>query len=224
MLLVAGVLGLAGWTARSAAVASGVSERTSAPGLTEYEAFRGTVAKIKQRRNTWVFEVTMSVEQVYGAAKLRADKVHLVLPAKYTRNCGEQKRAKRPKRPGGFKPTFAVGEDVVVVGARLNATRYSVSQCLIGSAKNESLVASVIAQYGEPRAPRMPMGGEQDPLPAVSYFCADNDEPITADLKDAACLVADDDPALTRAAAPGAALVLAGLLGLVLARRLRRRR
>lgn len=193
----------------------------------DYEAFRGEISAVRQRGDTWVYTATVDVAQVFGSARLRSEQATVVLDRAFTRGCNDDPRPPRKRRPGGFVAPFAAGDDVVVVGERLGPTTYSVAQCTQVNAATASWISRVVEAYGEPRAPRMNTDTGSTELPAVEYFCPDTREAISGpeggDIEDAACVQPDDDPTLTRAAAPGAALVLAGLLGLFLARRLGRR-
>lgn len=88
---------------------------------------------------------------------------------------------------------------------------------------------ALIAQYGEPRTPVA--AGESPsappPLDPVTYTCPDTHEEISsfeAGTAGADCDALDEPASADRAAAPGLALVIVGLLGLVVVARLGRRR
>ncbi len=87
--------------------------------------------------------------------------------------------------------------------------------------------ADVVARFGAARQPGPP-APPQPPTPTlepVSYLCPDTGEALPAIAEDAADCPALEAPAATdRAAAPGLALVIVGVLGLFVVRRLRRSR
>lgn len=86
---------------------------------------------------------------------------------------------------------------------------------------------TIVAQYGDPRSPVEAEATPTAPptLDPVSYTCPDTHEELAATFEASSDCDALDEPASTdRAAAPGLALAIVGLLGLVVVARLGRRR
>jgi hypothetical protein len=100
---------------------------------------------------------------------------------------------------------------------------YVVAGCArVRVAQTPAALAALEPTYGEPRPPGIRTSDPSPVLDDVGYLCPETRDAV--DLADpASCGALEDEPDFDRSAAPGAALVLVGLLGLLLARRLGRR-
>jgi len=165
-----------------------------------------TVEGPKNRPDRPVY--TVLVMEVYGESEIDTGRVTVHTSAAL------DKCAALPTRPGDQPYFFTLDRQ----GVRLVAT-----MCSDVRPATESARSRIIATYGDPRPAVMP---DPEPvLPDVTYTCPDTNEAL-AEIESAtqACdeLSAPND--LDRAAAPGLALVIIGLLGLLVVRRVGRTR
>lgn len=121
----------------------------------------------------------------------------------------------------------AAEDSLILFDTRTSSTGYQVGGCGRVTRATPAVVARVETTLGPGRAPVIGGEPETDPFAEVDYLCPGTHEPITdlgaTDPADCEVLADTEPPAVDRALAPGAALVVVGLLGLVVARRFDRR-
>lgn len=124
--------------------------------------------------------------------------------------------------PSDSAPTTTIDKrQRVFVGTRDGAD-YVVTSCKDVSIVDAATIATLEERFGEGREPGAVEQPTQ-PLEEVGYLCPDTRD--TVDLDDrGSCEALQDDQSFDRAAAPGLALVIVGVLGLLVVRRIGRRR
>ncbi|MGA8256141.1 MAG: hypothetical protein WB767_06150 [Nocardioides sp.] len=176
------------------------------------DVFAGRVQRVqtiegpKNRPDRPVY--TVLVMEVYGESEIDTGRVTVHTSAAI------DKCTNLPTRPGDQPYFFTLDRQ----GVRLVAT-----QCSDVRPATESARQRIIATYGEPRPAVMP---DPEPvLPEVTYTCPES-EATLSDVERAStdCEELSAPSDLDRAAAPGLALILIGLLGLLVVRRVSRTR
>ena len=179
----------------------------------------------------------VSVEEVFGPVSITTTRVTVrSTPALET--CGqrpsgttqEQPTTAPAPQPGPAEPTSTatatpvIDKQLRVFDATVDGAEYVVLTCPGAVVATPPPHAVVTAELGEGRAP----GAEEEPatpLEEVGFECPDTRDAVdlaSADVEDT-CTALGDGQSFDRAAAPGLALVIVGLLGLMVARRLGRR-
>ncbi len=114
-----------------------------------------------------------------------------------------------------------------VFDATFTDGRYVVASCKDVRLASDALVADLEKQFPDHHPPGADATPTPDPVTNVTYLCPDDREALPEDLDDAGssstCDALADDQAFDRTAAPGLALVIVGVLGLLVARRVGRR-
>lgn len=115
-----------------------------------------------------------------------------------------------------------------VFDATLSGGEYVVSSCTDVFLAEDDVVARIERQFGAGRPPGVDKTPAPEPVTAVTYLCPDDRESLPENLDAAetsgSCDALGEEQGLDRAAAPGLALIIVGVLGLLLARRMGRRR
>lgn len=124
-------------------------------------------------------------------------------------------------------PTLGIPRDALALDTAPRLFRtvvdgddYRVTSCRQVTLLDDDVLLDLSEQYGEGTAPAAP---EQPTSPGttVGYRCSDSTTEVEGP---EACSALVESPAFDRAAAPGLALVIVGLLGLLVVRRIGRRR
>lgn len=157
------------------------------------------------------YTYTVQVQQVYGDSVVSSVRVRVQTSADFG-ECGT-----RPESPGQALYVWRLTrrDDALVADGCRDVLRAT-----------ELRTAGLEATYGAPRAPTE--STPQEPpveFPAVTYSCPETSEAVS-DVADAeaACEEVAAPQAFDRAAAPGLALIIIGVLGWIVVARLGRRR
>ncbi len=176
----------------------------------------------------------VEVAQVFGPLDVTTERV-TVRSRIALEDCAEPGTGGQGGQPGPGGATAQPGPDSTSGAAPIDRQRrlfdatvqgeaYVVARCDDAVLASDTVLAQVVEQFGQGRPPGSPSTPEPEPFDDVAYLCPDTRDAVT-DLDDpAGCETLGDDEPFDRAAAPGLALVIVGLLGLFLARRLGRRR
>ncbi|MBS42501.1 MAG: hypothetical protein CMH83_04910 [Nocardioides sp.] len=205
------VLALVPTTPAAAVTTASVPQRAAA----DLEAFVGTLVEVQnlgtkqQRRPAYV----VSVQWVFGESTLETNQTVVRSTADFAA-CAD--------RPGGLD----VGNDflftVGTTGGRLRA-----AACDDVVPATPAALRGAVADFGVRHEPGTPVPEEPaapEPFADVTMSCASTDEAFTTtDLAAAGCPDLVEPPSVQRTVAPGIALVLVGLLGLLVFGRLGRR-
>ncbi|WP_370250370.1 hypothetical protein [Nocardioides sp.] len=153
----------------------------------------------------------LTVEEVWGDSLLRATEIDVVVPRTFVQRCDRSGAGDRPPAVDGVRYVVRAQR----VGGALTATRCAQIKVLTTAERQRLLDV-----YGQPRPPETTPGGEGPAtLDPVVFTCPDDDA-VLGEVEDerAACPSLADTEDAGRAALPGAAVALVGLLGLVVAR------
>ncbi|WP_232678389.1 hypothetical protein [Nocardioides sp. R-C-SC26] len=178
---------------------------------TPTDVFAGQVERVQQLQGQAGrprFLYTVHVLEVYGESAISTARVMVHSSAVFAR-CDN-----RPRRAAGTLYAFAISRQ----GERLTATRCADVREIQRDDRD-----TLVRRYGDARPP-VPEKEPEPPLPAVAYECPETGDAISG--PSAAASECDEVGAvadLDRSAAPGLALTLIGLLGLVVVRRAARR-
>lgn len=119
-------------------------------------------------------------------------------------------------------PATPIDRQLRLFDATVQDGIYVITDCKDVVLASDTVLTQIVRQFGEGR----PVGGEtppaSEPLADVGFLCPDTMDALDID-DDRTCPTLEPSQSFKRAAAPGLALVIVGLLGLVLVRRLGRR-
>jgi hypothetical protein len=242
--LLAGLAGLAlAWAPPGAADPGATRARAE----TERAVFTGTFVRPPQVQDVGVVSVRryqVAVDQVFGAVPITTQRVtvrsRLVLEACGTPTQGvgqgqaDQGQAGQPTAGPGQPSTApsapettpasptTIDKQLRIFVASLAGSELVVTACKNVTVADDAGIADLVARFGEGREPG---AAEEPPAPLeeVGYLCPGTDEAVSIDDPDS-CEALEDSQSFDRAAAPGLALVIVGVLGLLVARRMGRRR
>lgn len=216
-----------------AAVAAAVAVRAE----TERVIFTGRFVRspsIKIDGAVPVRRYQVAVDQVFGEGSITTQRVTVraTIPLE---SCGttkpeqatpgESSTTLQPSAPTSSADPEApttIDKQLRVFTATRDGAGYVVPACKDVTVVDDTVLATLVEQYGEGRDPGA-VEQPTTPLDAVGYLCPDTRE--TVDLGGrSSCAALQGGQSFDRAAAPGLALVIVGVLGLLVARRMGRRR
>ncbi len=170
----------------------------------------------------------VAVEQVFGDVDVTTQRVtvrsRLALESCGVRpSGGAQQEQATPGQPAEPTQTTApVDGRLRVFDTTLDGADHVVTACTDVSVVDDAVLASLTQQFGEGR----PVGSaEETPEPEldeVALLCPDTGDAVDVTDQDS-CPALEDGQSFDRAAAPGLALVIVGVLGLLVVRRMGRR-
>ncbi|MCW2813599.1 MAG: hypothetical protein JWN84_1054 [Nocardioides sp.] len=176
----------------------------------------------------------VAVDQVFGDVDVTTQRVtvrsRLALESCGVRPSGgaqqEQATPGQPTEPATPAQTTApsgpVDDQLRVFDTTLDGADHVITACTDVSVVDDAVLSSLNQQFGEGR----PVGSAEEApqeLDEVAFLCPDTREAV-GDLGDeGSCPALEDGPSFDRSAAPGAALVIVGVLGLLVVRRMGRR-
>lgn len=239
--LLTGLL-LAWPTPTASASAAAVADRaTGADG--DRVVFTGTFVRppaVEVDGATPVRRYQVAVDQVFGEVDITTRRVTVrsrlglescgLRPSTGGQTGGAQQEQATPGQPTepadgptSLDPTSqTIDKQPRVFDTTLDGGDYVITTCSDVRVVDEAVLAEVIGSLGEGR----PVGSAEEAEPAlddVGFLCPGTRDALDFDDQDS-CAALEDDQPFDRAAAPGLALVIVGVLGLLVARRLGRSR
>lgn len=228
-------------TPTASASASGAVRATGADG--DRVVFTGTFVRapvVEVEGATPVRRYQVAVDQVFGEVDITNRRVTVrsrlglescgLRPSSPGQTGGAQQEQATPGQPTEpadsptpLDPTpQTIDKQLRVFDTTLDAGDYVVSTCSDVRVVDDAVLAEVIGSFGEGR----PVGSAEETGPVlddVGFLCPGTRDALAFDDQDS-CAALEDDQPFDRAAAPGLALVIVGVLGLLVARRLGRSR
>ncbi len=233
---------LLGWAPAGAADAGGRTAPQRADA--EQVVFTGTFVRpprIEVDGPAPVRRYQVDVAMVYGPGEITTERV-TVRSRVALESCGQtgigQGQAQQGQGAGGAQqqqgtpaqPTTTpaapettapstIDKRLRVFTATVDGADY-VANCRSVALADDAVLADLTAQYGEGRPP----GRAEEPatpVEDVGFLCPDTGDAVDLDAGDS-CPALDDDQSFDRAAAPGLALVIVGVLALLVVRRMGR--
>ncbi|WP_148616119.1 hypothetical protein [Nocardioides rubriscoriae] len=221
---------LLGWTPAGAATPEQRAVAARADG--DRVVFTGTIVRRPQvtvQGAATVRRYQVAVTAVYGPGSVTTERVTVrsraALESCPSLTAGTQGPTRspsptQPASPTTTPPAATVDKRLRLFDATVDGGEYVVG-CRTVTLVDDAVLADLTRQYGEGRPP----GRDVEPvapLEDVGYQCPDTGDAVDLDDPDS-CVALDDDQSLDRAAAPGLALVIVGVLGLLVVRRIGRR-
>ncbi len=229
------------WTPAQAAPATPVARGAAAPAESDQATFTGSfvgrpVVEGDVGARVRIYQVEVS--EVFGPLDIATERVTVrsraqletcTDPSSRPGGGGRQGREEQPTESASpsdpaspTTPASPIDRQLRLFETTVQGGNYVVATCDEVVLASETVIAQVTRQLGAGRPPGLPTP-TPDPLDDVGFLCPETDDAL--DVDDASsCPTLDEGQPFDRAAAPGLALVIVGLLGLVVARRLGRSR